>query len=87
MRAGCSGCKYLNDWCSEYCRTYKEPTKLKSGQRIQFTNDIVDGYTVHALKGEGGELVKPYGLSGCEWIVYTNFGKRLKVNERQIELF
>lgn len=59
--------------------------EFKRSQYVEFTQDIVDGYVVHALKGDSGEIEKAYGNTGCEWIVYTTGGKPLKVNERQIK--
>lgn len=86
MRVSCRECNYLNDWCSEHCRTYKEPEpSFKQGQYVEFTQDIFEGYVVHALKGDAGEIEKAYGNRGCEWIVYTTRGTRLKVNESQIK--
>lgn len=59
--------------------------EFKQGQYVEFTQDIIDGYLVHAMKGDQGQIEKAYGNTGCEWIVYTTGGKRLKVNERQIK--
>jgi len=57
----------------------------KYGEHIEVTQDIVDGYLVLAVKGDYGEIDKPYGNTGCEWIVHMYSGKRLKLNERQIK--
>lgn len=54
-------------------------------QHVEFTQDIVEGYRVLAMKGQAATIEKSYGNTGCEWIVHTTRGTYLKVNERQIK--
>lgn len=70
----------MNDLLTDFKRE-----EFKLGQYVEITQDIVEGYVVHALKGDQAQIDKPYGQSGCEWIIHTARGNRLKVNERQIK--
>jgi ribosomal protein L21E len=57
--------------------------EYKYGQLVELTIDIIEGYVVHALRGDTGEIVKPTWSDG--WIVHMGrTGKLLRVTSDQI---
>lgn len=59
---------------------------FKQGQLVKVTKDIVEGCVCYAEAGDYGEVIKPFGQSGKEYLIHMASNKILKLNTSQFLL-